>query len=75
MIKTAMAETAKMQNDVFGFKQKLRDRPPAVVTPGRPSGLSSVAGAASDKYRRRDFYLKIEGLTGPRKVPAKDSAA
>lgn len=46
-----------------------RSRP---VAPARPSGLQSVPAKVKPKYRRPEFYLKIEGLTGPRdKSPVK----
>ena len=40
-----------------------RSRP---VAPARPSGLESVVATAEPRYRRGEFYLKIDGLTGPR---------
>lgn len=40
-----------------------RSRPTAPI---RPSGLQSVFATVAPKYRRGEFYLKIEGLTGPR---------
>lgn len=36
------------------------------IAPARPSGLQSVLATVEPRYRRGEFYLKIEGLTGPR---------
>ncbi len=45
---------------VFGARQA------PTAAPGRSSALQIVQGAAPQKYRRGEFYLKIDGLAGPR---------
>ena len=45
---------------IFGARQA-----PAAV-PGRSSALQIVQAATPPKYRRGEFYLKIDGLAGPR---------
>lgn len=44
----------------------LRTRQSPSTAPSRPSGLQAIPAAGAPKYKRRDFYLKIKGLTGPR---------
>lgn len=43
--------------------QDWRTRP---IAPVRPSGLQSVVATVEPRYRRGEFYLKIDGLAGPR---------
>ncbi|MGZ3298538.1 MAG: hypothetical protein ACXU8U_13450 [Asticcacaulis sp.] len=51
----------------FKPAKKADDTLPAMTAQNRPSlEVKTVPRPADKRYRRGQFYLKIEGLTGPR---------